>query len=64
MLCFINSQFKGIKIKSLNNEIESLKQEIDRIKRMTKKNPHYSFSEKIQIEIAKRKNNIVAKRFM
>lgn len=36
MLCFINSQFKEIKIKSLNNEIESLKQEIEKVEHSRK----------------------------
>jgi len=52
----LQEEMEATKKKGLTSTSEKIKKEIDRIKRMAKKNPHLSFSEKVQLEIGKRQN--------
>lgn len=51
----LQEEMEETKKKGLTSVSEKIKKEIDRIQRMAKKNPHLSFSEKVQAEIEKRK---------
>lgn len=50
----LQEEMEETKKKCLTSVSEKIKKEIDRIQRMAKKNPHLSFSEKVQAEIEKR----------